>query len=181
MSSAPFFGVGMLPVGSGAVRTGVGDGRRDRDGSSSRRGGGGRRGRAGAAGAAAAAGGSGCRSRSGFGFLGMRGLVCADRGRACASFRDAAIGALRELGGERRVEDGLVERRVFSRHRSVAPYSGPEMPPSLRIRQKWTARKITNTNGNASTWSTYQRNKVCGPTTTPPSSRKLACLAMNGA
>ena len=37
------------------------------------------------------------------------------------------------------------------------------MPPSLRIRQKWTARKITNTNGSANTWSTYQRSKVFRP------------------
>ncbi len=137
-----------------------------------------------AAGAAAAAGSGGSRSgrsRRGLAFLGMRRLVRADRGRAGAPFGDASVRALRELIGQRRVEDGLVERSVFSRHRSVAPYSGPEMPPSLRIRQKWTARKITNTNGNASTWSTYQRSKVCGPTTTPPSSRKLACLEMNGA
>ena len=36
------------------------------------------------------------------------------------------------------------------------------MPPSLRIRQKWTARKITNTNGSANTCNTYQRSSVFG-------------------
>ena len=54
------------------------------------------------------------------------------------------------------------------------------MPPSLRMRQKCTARKITSTNGSAITCSVYQRSSVSGPTTTPPSSRKFACFAMNG-
>ena len=39
-------------------------------------------------------------------------------------------------------------------------YSGPEIPPSLRTRQKWTAMKMTMTKGNKSTWSTYQRSRV---------------------
>ena len=44
------------------------------------------------------------------------------------------------------------------------------MPPSLRIRQKWTARKMVATNGSASTCSTYQRMRVYGPISTEPSS-----------
>ena len=46
---------------------------------------------------------------------------------------------------------------IFS---SSSAYSGPEMPPSFRTRQKWTAMKITITNGNNSTWSTYHRSNV---------------------
>jgi hypothetical protein len=49
-------------------------------------------------------------------------------------------------------------------------YSGPEMPPSLRTRQKWMAMKITMMNGNSSTCSTYQRNSVSVPISEPPSS-----------
>ena len=44
------------------------------------------------------------------------------------------------------------------------------MPPSLRTRQKWIAMKITITNGSIRTWSTYQRNNVSVPISTPPSS-----------
>jgi hypothetical protein len=49
-------------------------------------------------------------------------------------------------------------------------YSGPEMPPSLRTRQKWMAMKITMRNGNSSTCSTYQRNSVSVPISVPPTS-----------
>jgi hypothetical protein len=41
-------------------------------------------------------------------------------------------------------------------------------------------RNSTRTNGSASTCNTYQRSKVLGDTIAPPSSRKLACFAMNG-
>ena len=54
-------------------------------------------------------------------------------------------------------------QQVFGDRRpSSAPlaYSGPEMPPSFRTRQKWTAMKMTMTNGNSSTWSTYHRSSV---------------------
>jgi hypothetical protein len=56
------------------------------------------------------------------------------------------------------------------RVRGTGSYRGPEMPPSLRIRQKWTARKMTVTNGMNSTCSTYQRSSVLGPISSPPSS-----------
>ncbi len=36
----------------------------------------------------------------------------------------------------------------------VIYYSGPEMPPSLRIRQKWMAMRNPVASGNATTWST---------------------------
>ena len=39
-------------------------------------------------------------------------------------------------------------------------HRGPEMPPSLRTRQKWIAMKITMTNGSISTCSTYHRSSV---------------------
>ena len=56
-----------------------------------------------------------------------------------------------------------------SRHGRLAsePHSGPEMPPSLRTRQKWMAMKMTMTNGNISTWSTYHRSSVSVPISTP--------------
>ena len=57
-----------------------------------------------------------------------------------------------------------------SRLRSI--YSGPEMPPSLRTRQKWIAMKMTMTNGRNNTCSTYQRNNVSVPISLPPSSTK---------
>lgn len=54
----------------------------------------------------------------------------------------------------------------------VRPYSGPDMPPSLRTRQKWIAMNITITNGSSSTCSTYQRIRVSRPISTPPNSTK---------
>ena len=54
------------------------------------------------------------------------------------------------------------------------------MPPSLRTRQKWMAMKITMTNGNINTWSTYQRNKVLVPISTPPWSTNRAWLPKTG-
>ena len=49
------------------------------------------------------------------------------------------------------------------------------MPPSLRTRQKWTAMKITMTNGNISTCSTYQRSNVSPPISLRPSSTYFTC------
>ena len=37
---------------------------------------------------------------------------------------------------------------------SASAHSGPLMPPSLRIRQKWTARKMAAISGNTMMWST---------------------------
>jgi hypothetical protein len=53
-----------------------------------------------------------------------------------------------------------------------ARHSGPEMPPSLRTRQKWIAMKMTMMNGKNSTCSTYHRKSVSGPISAPPSSTK---------
>ena len=39
------------------------------------------------------------------------------------------------------------------RHAITRPYSGPEMPPSLRIRQKWTAIRKAATSGRKMTCS----------------------------
>ena len=54
------------------------------------------------------------------------------------------------------------------------------MPPSLRTRQKWMAMKITMTNGNISTCSTYQRSSVSVPISTPPSSTKRTWMPNTG-
>ena len=40
-----------------------------------------------------------------------------------------------------------------ARWRSIGQ-SGPEMPPSFLIRQKWTARKMAVSNGSTMMWST---------------------------
>ena len=39
-------------------------------------------------------------------------------------------------------------------HAADGCHSGPEIPPSFRIRQKWTARKIAVTSGSSMMWST---------------------------
>ena len=54
------------------------------------------------------------------------------------------------------------------------------MPPSLRIRQKWTARNSTRMNGRNNTWNTYHRKSVDGPTSMPAMRMNLAYLAMSG-
>ena len=46
---------------------------------------------------------------------------------------------------------------------SEATHNGPEIPPSFRTRQKWTAMKMTMTNGSSSTCSTYHRSKRLRP------------------
>ena len=43
---------------------------------------------------------------------------------------------------------GVRERQLMGSAHLLAAYSGPEMPPSLRTRQKWMAMKMTMTNGN---------------------------------
>ena len=60
-------------------------------------------------------------------------------------------------------------------HGTRSLYSGPEMPPSLRTRQKWMAMKITMMNGNSNTWRTYQRSNVSLEISTPPSNTKRTC------
>src|SRR4051794_10242043 len=49
---------------------------------------------------------------------------------------------------------------------SAIDQSGPEMPPSLRMRQKCTAISTAVTSGTAMTCRTYQRTSV--PTPAPP-------------
>jgi len=73
----------------------------------------------------------------------------ANCGRARAALGHAPVGTLGELGLQDLVEGLLIERRLVSRH--IFSYSGPEIPPSLRIRQKWTDMKTTITKGKAST------------------------------
>ena len=51
-------------------------------------------------------------------------------------------------------------------------HNGPEMPPSLRTRQKWIAMKMTMMNGKNNTCSTYHRRSVSEPISAPPSSTK---------
>src|SRR5207249_10357271 len=48
----------------------------------------------------------------------------------------------------------------LSHSSASSPYSGPERPPSFRTRQKWTAMKMTMTNGSISTCSVYHRSSV---------------------
>ena len=63
---------------------------------------------------------------------------------------------------------------------SNTDHSGPEMPPSLRTRQKWMAMKMTMMNGKKSTCSTYHRNNVSGPISAPPSSTNRTCDPSTG-
>jgi competence protein ComEC len=55
--------------------------------------------------------------------------------------------------GSRRPARPWLERAP-SRDRSDGIQSGPEIPPSLRMRQKWTARKIAAMRGKKITWPT---------------------------
>lgn len=68
---------------------------------------------------------------------------------------------------------------TFLNH-SPAAHSGPEMPPSLRTRQKWTAIWMTITNGSASTCNVYHLISVTAPICTPPSSRNDTSLPTKG-
>ncbi len=129
------------------------------------------------------------------GGLGPEALALGDLGRADAG--GLGLGPSHALGravGDQAVVDRLIHLDLF-RHR-VSPlavvagpvragsrrvcHRGPEMPPSLRIRQKWTARKMTVTNGMNRTWSTYQRSRVAGPIETPPRSTNCTCSPKTG-
>ena len=57
---------------------------------------------------------------------------------------------------------------------------GPEIPPSLRTRQKWIAMKITITNGRNNTCNTYHRNRVSEPISAPPSRTNLTSWPNTG-
>src|SRR6266536_2813640 len=59
-------------------------------------------------------------------------------------------------------------------------YSGPLIPPSFRILQKWTARNRTRMNGKNRTWNTYQRKRVSGPTSRLPRRMNFAWVATSG-
>ena len=59
-------------------------------------------------------------------------------------------------------------------------HSGPEIPPSLRTRQKWMAMKMMATKGSISTCSTYQRMRVSPEISLPPRSTKRTCSPMTG-
>src|SRR5581483_3653847 len=64
------------------------------------------------------------------------------------------------------------ERSPALRERWARGYSGPLIPPSFLTLQKWMAMKMTITNGNMSTWSTYHRNRVSVLISTPPNKTK---------
>ena len=83
--------------------------------------------------------------------------------RRCSGISVMSITSCVGWGGE----EGVRKGRTTSSH-----HSGPEMPPSLRTRQKWMAMKMTMTNGSNSTCSTYQRSSVSVPISSPPSSTK---------
>ena len=69
------------------------------------------------------------------------------------------------------------EDKLFS---ALGHYRGPEMPPSLRTRQKWMAMKITMTNGSMRTWRTYQRSRVLVLISEPPRSTKRTWFPNTG-
>ena len=60
------------------------------------------------------------------------------------------------------------------------PHKGPEMPPSLRTRQKWIAMKITMVNGSISTCRTYHRRSVSELISAPPRSTNRTSLPNTG-
>ena len=163
----------------------------------------------GAAAAVAAAAGAGARWRPsvpppaprlaalGLGLGRLRALEqvggdLATRPRAAASPRAAAprLGAASSAGARsaagrlgllRGLLGSLAEVFGDLGHGSLhLTYSGPEMPPSLRTRQKWIAMKMTMTNGSISTCSTYQRSSVSVPISAPPSSTKRTWFPNTG-
>ena len=118
---------------------------------------------AGASAAGASAGGAPARCVGGGGL----GLAALFTGHGEAERLAALLAALEEVFGD--VDHG------------AAPlYSGPEMPPSFRTRQKWTAMKMTITNGNSSTWSTYHRSSVSLLISFEPSSTYFTELPNTG-
>ena len=124
--------------------------------------------------AGAAAGGRGR------GLLGVGRAVGADGRRARAALGHPPVGALGQLGRERRVEDLLVERCVFA---SAIVLSSRAVPrcrrPCGSARSGPRGRSPARTAARARAARTSEA-ACLGPTTTPPSSRKFACLAMNG-
>src|SRR6185503_16441583 len=54
--------------------------------------------------------------------------------------------------------------------------AGPEMPPSLRIRQKCTAMKIDATNGMPIQCQIYERKRALSSTIDPPNRPKRTSL-----
>ena len=93
-----------------------------------------------------------------------RGGLSRCRARGCSGLCPRLFGSFAEVFGD--LGHGLTALIKSG----LLAYSGPEMPPSLRTLQKWTAMKMTVMNGNISTWSTYQRSSVSGPISTPPKS-----------
>src|SRR5689334_7371628 len=89
------------------------------------------------------------------------------RGRGGGWRGGGGAGGVRRLadaggGGALLVQGGAIGGRhalhvwsAFECHQS-----GPEMPPSLRIRQKWTAMRTAVINGMPITCRTYQRTSV---------------------
>ena len=57
--------------------------------------------------------------------------------------------AIRRLG--RRVLVGGGVRSLLDRHRLILSYTGPQMPPSFRILQKWTTMRMAVMSGKAMT------------------------------
>ena len=116
------------------------------------------------------------------------------RSSRCAGMRGSAAGSLAAAAPDAGAASAGSDVAAFSRaacarfrrcsgisvmHRSLA-HSGPEMPPSLRTRQKWIAMKMTMTNGSISTCSTYQRSSVSAPISLPPSSTNRTCSPNTG-
>ncbi len=73
-----------------------------------------------------------------------------DRWLAGASPR-SSVGEGRYVG---EVATTVRERGSGGGNAADGCHSGPEMPPSLRMRQKCTARKMAAANGNTMMWST---------------------------
>ena len=93
----------------------------------------------------------------------------ADAPAAAAALARASSARLRRCSGI-----SVMASSLTSHH------SGPEMPPSLRTRQKWIAMKMTITNGSIRTCSTYQRSSVSVPISAPPSSTKRTWFPNTG-
>ena len=92
--------------------------------------------------------------------------------------RSQCLRTPRRARGKRQRESQSACRSEATRSRPS--HSGPEMPPSLRTRQKWIAMKMTITNGSMRTCRTYQRNNVGPPISAPPRSTKRTWLPNTG-
>ena len=73
-----------------------------------------------------------------------------------------------------------ITSRSTTRDFTERTHSGPEIPPSLRTRQKWIAMKMTITNGRNNTCNTYQRSRVSEPISAPPSRTNLTSWPNTG-